>query len=842
MLKKLSIILCIILSLSLIFEPLCFAQGLNELNIAGYLGQLHSRVTTDKFRPLHLRYISYGAQDNTFRLFIDKGDLKNPGIRELEDTSKELLKYFFIGISLPNDGFWVNLRPDAEDNIIDDYLAQTDMGKIMLEADLQLKKDTALATSPETPEGREYWHKLYQKAGELFGSDNITIPTLTRPWIVPDEIIVREATASAYIYKATLKVCLEQDYLKNDTVYNFKDERLKQLNEYSSQLIRELIIPKLSKEINTSKKYASLRQVYYSLILSQWFKARFYGKGGTYSRIINSKDLTNLISKDYWSKTTYFRAYQKSFKDGEYNLKEPIYTPYGQTIRSYFSGGMILSSSDLDLALRSPTAKAGNVMIQPAAHDFDASSSPILAEMVIQANNPGEIVIQNEGNFAVSYPSDTESVILPTQKEMQEALAQKTRVETNGVGVEILSGSLPIREKSYIVKLKDAVLNFLKGAPQKEPVEEEQLIEEAIQASGLKPDLADSYARFIAEQGAYLRVASQEKTVRWDYLKGPDKCDIRKALNLLSELKFLGHGTIGFQNTEDNHDRKISAGDTDYIGAVRLLNIILSGEIRDSSVSEFVAERQDYFKLNPNYYGPFFVILKPGIKESDLGKTGNMWNDRFRQIESKFHYAYLLPRTVDKEFFTKAIERAVKEGIISKDKGRETISKLKTVAEFLEEKGGGHLGPANLNPAVTSLIPKRVSSPLIAPKLDAKGGIDFRTLPIVTQALSNLRLNASRISLGRLESINLDQELKDIQKMIGVGITPSAERIKEYVQLSCLKGNPDIKKVVSCIANILRLEEERCCSSDVMLKDMLIVLESTSSPEELKAIFIKQPN
>lgn len=616
MIKKTYRILSIILSLSLILEPLCFAQGLNELNIAGYLNRLHSQITVDKFRPLHLRYLSYGAEDNTFHLFLDKGDLKNPQTQQLEDTSKELLKYFFIGIFLPNDSFWVNLRPDAEDNIIDDYLGKTDIGKIMLEADLQLKKDTALATSPETPEGREYWNKLYQKAGELFGFENITIPTLTRPWIVPDEIIIRETAASAYVYKATLKVMLEQDYLKNDAVYNFKDERSKQLNEYSSQLIRELIIPKLTKEINTSKKYAPLRQVYYSLILSQWFKARFYGKGGTYSRIINRKDLTNLISKEPWSKTTYFQAYQKSFKNGEYNLKESVYTPYGQTIRSYFSGGMIVTSTDLDLALRSPTARAGNVMIQPAVRDFDASSSPVLAKMVVQANNPGDITVHEE-RLSTAIPTNIEPVasqpetpqekpiyplyLFPSEEEM---LALKIKAITGGVGVEVRAGSLPIEEESVTTSLEPIAPKPLEGGSGKAPV-----------------------------------------------------------------------------------------------------------------------------------------------ASSSIDKT----ND-----------------------------------------------------------------------------------------LDTKGGIDFRTLPIVTQAMRNLSLNTSRIPLSRIKSINLDQELKEIKGLVGAGIIPSAERIKEYVQISCLKGNSNMQKVVSCIADILRLDEECCCSSDATLKDILVVLESGRSNQELKQVFLGQ--
>lgn len=311
-----------------------------RIDLSGCLTGLQNAFAPDVFRPLHLRYLSYNPKDNNFHLFLDKGDIKDPTLQKIEDTTKILMKYFFIGLTLPNDSFWVNLRPDSPDNIIDDSLAKTDIGRIMLETDLQLKKDTAWATSPQTAEGKEYWDKLYQKAVEIFGSQNITIPTLTRPWIVPDEIIIRETKDSAYIYKATLKIMLEQDYLKNSTVYNFKDDRLKELNKYSSQLIREIIIPKLTQEINSSKRYASLRQVYYSLIMAQWFKARFCNKGGLYSRIIDKKVVfPALYSKESWSKTTYFHSYQKYFKDGEYNIHEPAYSVYGQVIRSYFSGG-----------------------------------------------------------------------------------------------------------------------------------------------------------------------------------------------------------------------------------------------------------------------------------------------------------------------------------------------------------------------------------------------------------------------------------------------------------------------------------------------------------------------
>lgn len=342
-LKAITILLCCLL----IFQQTGFAQvAAVELNISGYFAQTGNPLILDKFRPLHLRYISYDGLNNNFKLLLDKGDTQNLKTQDIESTTKDLLNYFFVGIALPNDTFWVNLRPDSPNDIIDPLLAQTQVGKILLEADLQLKKDTANATNPGTPEGKAYWDKLYQKAGELYGNQNVTIPTLTRPWIVPDEIIIRESTDSAYVYKATLKVMLEQDYLKGSSTYSFKDEREKQLNEYSSQIIREKILPKLTKDISSAKRYAPLRQVYYSLILAQWFKARQRGlslKGtvtGFVPGLIDKKDLSSLQSQSPYSVATYFNAYKENFEKGEYNVKEPTYTPYGQVIRSYFSGGI----------------------------------------------------------------------------------------------------------------------------------------------------------------------------------------------------------------------------------------------------------------------------------------------------------------------------------------------------------------------------------------------------------------------------------------------------------------------------------------------------------------------
>ncbi|MFH0854944.1 MAG: hypothetical protein V1869_03145, partial [Candidatus Omnitrophota bacterium] len=64
------------------------------------------------------------------------------------------------------------------------------------------------------------------------------------------------------------------------------------------------------------------------------------------------------------------------------------------------------------------------------------------------------------------------------------------------------------------------------------------------------------------------------------------------------------------------------------------------------------------------------------------------------------------------------------------------------------------------------------------------------------------------------------------------------DRLKEYIRASCLKKELDTPKVVSCIADILKLEEERSLLTEPALKDILIVLESKESPQQLKEIFI----
>ncbi|HOU36749.1 MAG TPA: hypothetical protein PK562_05715, partial [Candidatus Omnitrophota bacterium] len=227
--KRLSKASSILMSMLLAVQQAGLAQMAPQPALPLYVRS--AAPVADTFRPVHLRAIAPDLSLSSFDLSLDAGDAKQLSDAQLKDAAQQLMQYFLIGVQLPNSMFWVNLRPDAPDQVIDPYLEMTDVGRILLEADLQLKKDLARLTDPDTATGREYWDKLYQKAEELFPREDIEVPTVTRPWIVPAEIILGENGPKAYIYKATLKVMLEQDYIKDAAGSVYADPRQKELNE-----------------------------------------------------------------------------------------------------------------------------------------------------------------------------------------------------------------------------------------------------------------------------------------------------------------------------------------------------------------------------------------------------------------------------------------------------------------------------------------------------------------------------------------------------------------------------------------------------------------------------------
>ncbi|MDD2703428.1 MAG: hypothetical protein PHC33_05430, partial [Candidatus Omnitrophica bacterium] len=119
---------------------------------------------------------------------------------------------------------------------------------------------------------------------------------------------------------------------------------------------------------------------------------------------------------------------------------------------------------------------------------------------------------------------------------------------------------------------------------------------------------------------------------------------------------------------------------------------------------------------------------------------------------------------------------------------------------------------------------------------DKRGGIDFRSLPITTQPVLAIQPNLQVPLQPKIPLAELDKEWSSIQEMVNKGNIPSGETIKEYVLSCCQKGDisQDMEKVLACIFQILRLEEDYAVACEPGFIQLLSILESDKPPHELQ--------
>jgi len=243
-----------------------------------------------------------------FDFILDQGDalsrmsspnalIGDPHQEQLKQQATKLIKYFLASLTIPENDLWVNLSPYEKNRIIPSSFGLTEMGRDLLAEDYMLKQITASLIYPENSIGKKFWKRVYEEAAKKFGTTNISVNTFNKVWIVPDKAVVYEnaKAGTAYVVESKLKVMLEQDYLaleKNISVKNIvilseaKDlnkinyirdssaSPQNDINALGSQIIREIVIPELTREVNEGKNFAQLRQVYNSLILATWYKKK----------------------------------------------------------------------------------------------------------------------------------------------------------------------------------------------------------------------------------------------------------------------------------------------------------------------------------------------------------------------------------------------------------------------------------------------------------------------------------------------------------------------------------------------------------------------------------------
>ncbi len=291
------------------------------------------------FNPPTLKGIKVHP-DNPFQFdfILDKGDSVLTD-QSLKDESAKLIKYFLASLTVPEKDLWVNLSPYEKDRIVPESFGQTEMGRDLLAQDYLLKQITASLIYPEDEVGKKFWKRIYEEAQKKFGTTNIPVNTFNKVWIVPQKAVVYENAKAhvAYVVESKLKVMLEQDYLSAE---KHEGSLRKETNQIGSQIVREVVIPELTKEINEGKNFNQLRQVYNSLILATWYKKKI--KDSILSQVYADKNKVQGINlQDINNTEAIYQQYLQAFKKGAYNLIKEEKDPITQeTIpRKYFSGG-----------------------------------------------------------------------------------------------------------------------------------------------------------------------------------------------------------------------------------------------------------------------------------------------------------------------------------------------------------------------------------------------------------------------------------------------------------------------------------------------------------------------
>ncbi len=311
-----------------------YAQVVLSLPAAGEM--IHP---TAAFQPAAMAGLRVDLKDPFNFYFV-----MNKGGQELaaDDRKAEyqkLIKYFLTSLTTPNQDMWVNLSPNEADRILPANFAKTAMGRDLLAQDYILKQLTASLMYPEDDPGKAFWQKVYRQAYEKFGTTDIPVDSFNKVWIMADKAEIYQKDDTALLVNSHLKVMLDEDYLSSAHAATLNADDSHAL---VAQVMRDVIVPAIEKEVNEGATFAMVRQVYASMIMATWFKKAL--KESLLGQVYVNKDKSRGIAvDDPKAREKIYQQYLAAYKTGVYNyIKEEADPLTHESVpRKYFSGGLV---------------------------------------------------------------------------------------------------------------------------------------------------------------------------------------------------------------------------------------------------------------------------------------------------------------------------------------------------------------------------------------------------------------------------------------------------------------------------------------------------------------------
>jgi hypothetical protein len=319
------------------------------------------------FTSIKLNCISVSTDSSggvNFDLILkgQKAEGTSPGIN-IQNATRIGATAFMTGLAVNDNKFWVNLNPWEVGRIIDEELGESEIGRVMLEADLQMKRDFSNYGNPCVNEtGKALWSLLDKKRedlvqrcmnkfpGEIKEASNIILKPVQRHWIVPDKAYAYSNGSLIYIINASLTINSEPvtDHssfqVKNQDIGTLSRGCIEELNrsaqdyaEYCKNLEERMIQPYVVADINTNEKYEDLREVYAALALAQWYKSTVTPHTDIFRDRLDSSSSAILKSQNPWHPKDVWDKYVYSFRNGEYKCWENTTTKTAKGTRTKFS-------------------------------------------------------------------------------------------------------------------------------------------------------------------------------------------------------------------------------------------------------------------------------------------------------------------------------------------------------------------------------------------------------------------------------------------------------------------------------------------------------------------------
>lgn len=324
------------------------------------------------FASLELRYLAdiepgQGANYAMQARVSPDGNISGSGAEATQQASDA----FFVWLALPPSSFTVNLNPTKPEDILDAQFARTDAGRILLDADLRLKKTTAALIHPDTDLGGRFWDALQFASGTRRCSS-------FRTWIHPGTATVRATARELHILEAPLAVSMEAAYLHPDAAaaqgQTACPEQERGIERHNEEVFRTTILPRISEAVNQGAEYQDLRRVYLSRVAAEWVRERSAQQKTAYSGIIDSGDVGRWTARQPWSPQEIYGQYVKSYSEKEFRVtrKTQLANAVETRIRSF--GGVDFTEV--------PRIDVGEAVFRARWSDLSATVDKSLNEIV----------------------------------------------------------------------------------------------------------------------------------------------------------------------------------------------------------------------------------------------------------------------------------------------------------------------------------------------------------------------------------------------------------------------------------------------------------------------------